>query len=69
MSIITPADFEQYLRNVRKELCSRLQYCKDCQHYIPGFDHLSPLGGLCGKRCKETTDFGGTACSHFTPIH
>lgn len=69
MITITPADFEQHLREVRQERCSGLQYCKDCQHYIPAFDILFPLGGLCGKRCKETTAFGGTACSLFTPNH
>lgn len=69
MITITPADFEQHLRNVRKELCSGLQYCKDCQHYIPTFDSLVFGCGLCGCRLHETTAFGGTACSHFTPTH
>ena len=37
---ITPDDFEHLLQQVRQELCSGLQYCKDCQHYIPAFNTL-----------------------------
>lgn len=66
---ITPDDFEHLLQQVRQELCSGLQYCKDCQHYIPAFNTLVFGTGLCGCRVHETTAYSGTACTHFSPKH
>ena len=66
---ITPADFEQHLREVRQELCSGLQYCKDCQHYILTINSLVFGTGLCGFRLHETTAYSGIACTHFSPKH
>lgn len=64
---LTPVDFEQHLQQVRKELCSGLQCCRDCTHFIPVIDTHFLGSGLCGYRyrLKGTTAFGGTACIHF----
>lgn len=69
MITITPADFEQHLREVRQERCSGLQYCKDCQHYIPVLDSLVFGTGLCGCRLHGTTAHSGTSCTDFSPKH